>query len=93
MSQQEIKSLCRRAVEDGRVRLTQHARDRMAERNLNMTDIVNVLRGGWLDESRTDYERDSWRYRMTTHRMFVVVATTRDFETPTIRVVTCARLT
>src|SRR5260370_20380410 len=50
-----------------------HTGRRLRERNIDMVDVDNVLRTGRIDtEGRL--EDGSWRYRMETDRMVVVVA-------------------
>lgn len=43
------------------------ARDRVCE-----LDVTNVLRGGTVDPA--EFEHGSWRYRVRTHRIAVVIA-------------------
>ena len=50
-----------------------HTGRRLRERNIDMVDVDNVLRTGRIDtEGRL--EDGSWRYRVETDRMVVVVA-------------------
>lgn len=56
----------------GTTSLTRHARQRMEERKLEMSDCLNVLRCGFVEE--IDFEKGSWRYQVCTPRIGVVVA-------------------
>jgi hypothetical protein len=44
----------------------------MEKDGLTMVDCINVLRGGWVEPG--ERERGSWRYRVRTARICVVVA-------------------
>jgi hypothetical protein len=44
----------------------------MAKDRLSMVDVDNTLRGGWVEPA--EYENGSWRYRVCTARIVVVVA-------------------
>lgn len=55
-----------------RLSFSKHAREEMAKDHMQATDVVNVLRAGWVESS--EQERGTWRYRVKTQRMFVVVA-------------------
>jgi Domain of unknown function (DUF4258) len=63
--------LIRAAIRTGIVTLTSHARDEMKADHLDMADVLNVLRGGWVEEP--EYENRAWRYRVRTNRLCVVV--------------------
>ena len=52
-----------------------------------MVDAINVLRGGIVEPG--EFENGSWRYRVRTQRMYVVVAFRSETE---LRVVTAWRL-
>ncbi|MBW2255211.1 MAG: DUF4258 domain-containing protein [Deltaproteobacteria bacterium] len=70
--------------------VTRHMQQRLQGRKMSMLDVSNILRGGWLDEARTDWhpKTRSWCYRITTHDMWVEVA----FDWPdAIRLVSCGR--
>lgn len=72
LSEARLREFCRLALGDGELRFTRHARERMQERDLDETDIANVLRGGAL--GNVDLEGGSWRYELRTPRISVVVA-------------------
>lgn len=68
----EAKKLIHEIISRGIVTYAQpHAEDRMRQRNINTVDCVNVLRGGLVAEG--EYENGSWRYRVFTPRMCVVI--------------------
>lgn len=64
-----------------------HARRRLDERNMSMTDTGNVLLSGWVSEVL--WERNSYRYTIETPKMAVVVAFRSETE---ILVVTAWRI-
>lgn len=66
------RSLIRRILEEGRVVFSKHARQEMQNDELTAVDINNVLRAGIIDEP--EYENGSWRYKVWTLRITVVVA-------------------
>ena len=69
---QEAKKRIRSILETGVVTPSGHAMDEMEKDGLTMVDCINVLRGGWVEPG--EWERGSWRYRVRTARICVVVA-------------------
>lgn len=61
-----------RAISEGQVSFSRHARERMAERNLIENDVVNVLRCGLINEE-PEQRGKTWRYKVETGRMSVIV--------------------
>lgn len=55
------------------VSFTKHAREQMSERDLKSGDVLNVLKAGkiW---GVPEYENGSFRYRVQTKKMTVVIA-------------------
>jgi hypothetical protein len=66
------KLLIRKIIQLGTVGVSKHALEEMANDDLTTVDCVNVLRGGVVEPG--ELERSSWRYRVSTARMCVVVA-------------------
>ena len=66
------KALIRTILAKGEFRLTSHALDELENDDLQEVDAVNVLRAGVVEGC--DFERGSWRYRVRTPRITVVVA-------------------
>lgn len=58
---------------DGDVRFSKHALEELANDNMETIDAVNVLRGGGLP-APAELENGSWRYRVSTANMAVVIA-------------------
>ena len=56
----------------GRVAFTRHAREEMAKDDLDAVDVTHVLRAGRVQFP--ELEKGSWRYRVSTRQIFVVVA-------------------
>jgi hypothetical protein len=81
------KKLIRQILEAGTVTPSQHALDEMAKDDLTLVDCVNVLRGGVVEPP--ELERGSWRYRVRTARISVVVAFRSEQE---LRIVTAWRI-
>lgn len=67
------RGLVKRIVREGEIAWSGHARDEMRKDNLDTGDCLNVLRAGAVREP-PDFERGSWRYRVHTSRICVVVA-------------------
>ncbi len=87
LSPPEAKKLLASILEEGAVAFSKHARQEMAADSLNDQDVLNVLRGGVVEPA--ELVNDSWRYRVRTSRMFVVVAFRSETEA---RIVTAWRL-
>lgn len=66
-----VKALIRQILQAGIVAFSGHARDEMQNDELTTGDCINVLRGGVVEPGRL--ERDSWRYRVKTSTICVVV--------------------
>ena len=56
----------------GEVVSSRHATQEMAKDDLTIIDCINVLRGGVVEPA--EWENGSWRYRVHTQRIWVVVA-------------------
>lgn len=48
-----------------RVRLSRHAKDRMEEREISMTEVYRVLQRGTVTDSPTRSPRGDWKFKMT----------------------------
>jgi hypothetical protein len=68
----EARRLIREILASGEVVSSGHAAREMGKDDLTMVDCVNVLRGGIVDPG--ELEHGSWRYRVHTQRIWVVVA-------------------
>ncbi|MBZ5637307.1 MAG: hypothetical protein LAO51_00970 [Acidobacteriia bacterium] len=68
----EAKKRIRSVLDAGVVVPSGHELDEMEKDGLTMVDCTNVLRGGW--EEPAELERGTWRYRVRTARICVVVA-------------------
>jgi hypothetical protein len=86
VSPPEARRLIRDIIENGSVSFSKHAEEEMAKDNLTMVDATNVLRGGVVDPG--EFENGSWRYRVRTARIAVIVAFRSETE---LRVVTAWR--
>jgi hypothetical protein len=78
----------RNILNSGTVSFSGYALEEMAKDNLTTVDCTNVLRGGVVEP--LEFERGTWRYRVRTNRIYVVV--TFRSETQLV-VVTAWRLT
>ncbi len=68
----QAKALIRDILRNGFVTYSKpHAEQRLKERNLTTVDCVNILRGGVVEEP--EFENGSWRYRVRTPLICVVV--------------------
>jgi hypothetical protein len=81
------KQLIAQIMASGRTVYSRHAQEEMENDDLISNDVVNVLRGGVVDQP--EMAGGSWRYRVRTHRIVVVVAFASDAE---LRVVTAWRI-
>jgi hypothetical protein len=64
--------LIRKILAEGHVSWSDHAKIEIAKDKLEIPDCANVLRAGVVEEP--EYENGSWRYRVRTQRICVVVA-------------------
>ncbi|HSO34725.1 MAG TPA: DUF4258 domain-containing protein [Labilithrix sp.] len=86
LSPPEARRLIRDIIENGSVSFSKHAEEELAKDNLTMVDATNVLRGGVVDPG--ELENGTWRYRVRTVRIAVIVAFRSETE---LRVVTAWR--
>ena len=83
----EAKQLIRTILTEGTVWTCDHADDEMRKDALTMVDVTNVVRGGVVEPA--EWENGSWRYRVRTARIVVVV----EFESETeLTIVTAWRI-
>jgi hypothetical protein len=87
LSPPQARQLIREIIENGSVSFSKHAEQELAKDNLTMVDATNVMRGGVVEPG--ELENGSWRYRVRTARMVVVVAFRSETE---LRVVTAWRM-
>ena len=66
------KKLILTCVTDGKVFFSQHAEEEMENDGLVRQDVINVLRGGTVEEP--EERSGTWRYRVRTQKMYAVVA-------------------
>lgn len=81
------KQLIRTILTTGSVSFSKHALAEMDHDGLTAVDVTNVLRGGTVDPGEN--ENGSWRYRVRTARIVVVVTFRSETE---LRVVTAWRV-
>lgn len=55
------------------ISFTKHAREQMSDRDLKSGDVLNVLKAGKIF-SEPEYENGSFRYRVQTKKITVVIA-------------------
>jgi hypothetical protein len=81
------RALIRKILESGSVSYSKrHADEELEKDQMSRVDVVNVLRAGWVDPA--ELREGTWRYRVRTPKMAVVVAFRSETE---IRVVTAWR--
>jgi hypothetical protein len=68
----EVKRLVGAILDEGAVTFSKHALMEMDKDGLTTVDVVNMLRGGVVEQG--ELENGSWRYRVRTARMCVVLA-------------------
>lgn len=86
LSPDEAKQRILKVIREGVVSFTLHALREMAKDQIETPDIVNVLRGGWVEEA--EWENREWRYRVQTQKFCVVVSFPLENE---VRVITAWR--
>ena len=52
------------AKESGRIKLTRHARERMAQRGISFSQVLHCLRTGRIDEGPAKNVHGDWAFRM-----------------------------
>jgi hypothetical protein len=72
LSPSDAKRLIQGIVSNGSVTFCGHAQQEMAKDDLAATDLLNMLHGGVVEPA--EFENGSWRHRVRTARMCVVVA-------------------
>ena len=72
LSPPEARRLIREILAGGEVVSSSHAMEEMDENDLTIVECVNVVRGGIVEPA--EWENGSWRYRVHTQRIWVVVA-------------------
>jgi hypothetical protein len=73
LNRNEAKKLIQAICLQGVVTLSRHATEELAKDDLTTVDAMNVLRGGRILEA-PELENGTWRYRVHTAQMVVVVA-------------------
>lgn len=68
----EAKRLCREILLTGQVTFSRHALEEMVADDLTTVDCENILRAGVIRPP--EFERGTWRYRVETNRMAIVIA-------------------
>ena len=71
-SPERAKELIRACLKLGVLGYSTPALAEMKDDCLDTVDVVSVLRGGWVEEP--ELEKGTWRYRVKTNRLCVVVA-------------------
>lgn len=86
LSPDEAKQRILKIIREGVVSFSAHAFQEMKKDRIETTDIVNVLRGGWVEEA--EWENREWRHRVHTQKFCVVVSFPIENE---VRVITAWR--
>lgn len=72
LAPETAKKVIRQILQTGRFTYTKHSKEEMSADRLTTVDCENVLRGGVVRPG--EYENGTWRYRVETSRVTVVVA-------------------
>ena len=72
LSPTQARSLIRKILASGEVVVSRHATEEMGKDGLTFVDCINVLRAGVVEPG--EWENGSWRYRVRTSGIWVVVA-------------------
>ncbi|WP_155893589.1 DUF4258 domain-containing protein [Cystobacter fuscus] len=73
LNRNEAMKLVQRCLKEEQVSFSRHALEELDADDMTTQDAINVLRGGRI-ETEAEWERGSWRYRVSTPRYVVVVA-------------------
>ena len=73
LGRSQARKLVSKILASGTVTFTHHAREELAKDDMTLNDAANVLAGGRMTEEG-EQEHGTWRYRLHTQRMCVVVA-------------------
>lgn len=66
------RTVIRRIVREGTVTFVNpHALDAMCDDHLQQIDVLNVLRGGWVEDA--EWENGAWRYKVCTNKITAVI--------------------
>lgn len=87
LTAQAAKNLIRKILQGSDAVMSNHALKEMEKDKLIVGDVLNVVRGGIVDEP--EFENGSWRYRVRTTKIAVVVCFRSETE---LHVVTCWRV-
>jgi hypothetical protein len=68
---EKARRLIREILEKGSVSFSGHSLEALVDDDLSTVDAVNVLRGGTVEPA--EFEKGTWRYRVRTLRMAVVI--------------------
>ncbi len=72
LAPEAARLLIRDILKRGRFTYSKHAKEEMLDDDLTTVDCENVLRGGVVRPG--EYERGTWRYRVETTKITVVIA-------------------
>lgn len=86
LSPVDAKRLIGAILDEGSIAFSKHALKELEKDDLTPVDTANILRGGIVEPG--ELENGSWRYRVRTTRMCVVVAFRSETE---LRIVTAWR--
>ena len=78
LAPEAAKRLIRDILQNGRFIYSKHAKDEMLDDDLTTIDCENVLRGGVVRPG--EREHGTWRYRVETSKITVVIAFRSDQE-------------
>ena len=72
LAPEAARLLIRDILKRGRFTYSKHAKEEMLDDDLTTVDCENVLRGGVVRPG--EYEHGTWRYRVETNKVTVVIA-------------------
>ncbi len=65
LSNKDAKKLIRHILDCGAVIFSQHAKDRMRERNFTDQDVVYILETGTIIDTDYDANQECWKYKVS----------------------------
>jgi hypothetical protein len=68
----EARSQIRQILDHGALLVSRHFKQKLRQQHMVMSEVLSALRNGTVDEA--EWENGSWRHRVRTSRLVVVVA-------------------
>lgn len=74
LSKKDAQALMRKIAQTGNFVQTNHFKERLLERGFDILDVINALKYGLIDETKTIEKDGTWRYRAYTNKINIGIA-------------------